>query len=387
VAPATLAPAESTPSTVATPSTAETAVASTTVPLPNTTLLPLTGFELTEIADVSVPVGFAAAPGSDTLFVIDKTGLIHAIDAGGATSEYLDLRGEVSDGFEQGLLGLAFAPDFESSGRLYVSYTDRSGATVIEEFLDEDGTPAQSETLFRAAQPAGNHNGGSMLFDERGLLYVGLGDGGGANDRYRNGQNTDTPLGAILRFDLAQPDLIPAANPFAGGGGAPEIWATGLRNPWRLSIDEGVMIVPDVGQNAYEEISLVPLNEPGPNLGWPRFEGLHCFDTSLGCDDEGLVIPVVEIPHGDAGSCSITGGFVYRGEAIPEWQGRYFYSDYCGGYLRSVTFVDGAATDHIDWTQQIGGSVGNVLAVGAAPSGELLIGVGDGRVLRVDPIR
>lgn len=147
------------------------------------------------------------------------------------------------------------------------------------------------------------------------------------------------------------------------------------------------MIVPDVGQNAYEEISLLALDLPAPNLGWSRFEGLHCFDTSSGCDEGGLIMPLVEIPHGDAGTCSITGGGVYRGAAIPEWQGRYFYSDFCGGYLRSVTFADGVATDHTDWTDELGGALGQVTVVGAGSDGELLIGVGDGRVFRVDPIR
>lgn len=193
-------------------------MATTTLPAPGTTLAPLSGLELTQIADVSVPVGFATAPGSDFVFVVDKAGLVHAVDSDGETTVYLDLRAEVSDGFEQGLLGLAFAPDYESSGRLYVSYTDRSGATVIEEFLDEGGVPTPSETLFRAGQPAGNHNGGSILFDEGGLLYVGLGDGGGANDQFGNGQNVDSPLGAILRFDLSQPDLSrpPTRSPQAG---------------------------------------------------------------------------------------------------------------------------------------------------------------------------
>ena len=241
--------------------------------------------------------------------------------------------------------------------------------------------------IFVTTQPAGNHNGGMLAFGPDGYLYIGLGDGGGADDRYGNGQRPDTVLGTLLRLDIDGGDpvggvayAIPPDNPFVDGGGAPEVWAYGLRNPWRFSFDQDLVYVGDVGQNRWEEIDVASASEGGLNYGWPIMEGTHCFSPSSGCDTDDLHLPVAEFSHGDG--CSVTGGYVYRGAAIPELDGRYFYSDYCGGWLRSFVYENGVATDAQDHTEQVG-SLTSVTSFGTDAFGELYVTTAGGDVWKL----
>lgn len=292
--------------------------------------------------DLDQPV-FAthAGDGSGRIFVLEKAGRVVALDAdGGNARTFLDIQDRVgSSSSEQGLLGLAFDPAFASNGRLFVYYTDEDGDTVIARFAANaertTADPASEAVLLTAKQPAANHNGGMLAFGPDGYLYAGLGDGGGANDRYENGQNLATILGAVLRVDVSGDGaVVPADNPFVGQEGPrPEIWAYGLRNPWRFSFDRltGDLWIADVGQNQWEEINFQPAGSPGgENYGWPIMEGTHCFQADT-CDQSGLVLPVAEYSH-DLG-CSVTGGYVYRGAAQPALQGVYFYGDYCTGRI------------------------------------------------------
>ncbi|HHW87097.1 MAG TPA: PQQ-dependent sugar dehydrogenase [Chloroflexi bacterium] len=291
-----------------------------------------------------------AGDGSQRLFVVEKTGKIWVIvDGVVQPTPFLDVSEKITTaGNEQGLLGLAFAPDFSESGHFFINYTDHQGVTTIERYTvaSRDANladPQSAFTVLTVSQPAANHNAGMLDFGPDGYLYVPLGDGGAANDRFGNGQNPNTLLGKILRLDVtsdtAQPYLIPADNPFVnanwnGQDVRDEVWAIGLRNPWRTSFDRqtGAFWVADVGQNQIEEIDVLPPGAPGgQNLGWPIMEGSSCFGAA-NCDQSGLTLPVAEYTHA-AGNCSVTGGYVYRGAAFPQWQGLYFYGDYCSGRI------------------------------------------------------
>jgi glucose/arabinose dehydrogenase len=306
------------------------------------------------------PVQMVARPGEETAYVITKTGEVWALVAGEVASQpVLDISDRVRSENERGLLSMALHP--ADTSRLYLHYSDGEGDTVVSEFTFVSPTevdPESERVLLRAEQPAANHNGGMLLFDSDGALLLGLGDGGGSGDRYGNGQNPDTLLAGLVAIDV-------------DGESEPLSYAKGLRNPWRFWIDNDMIYVADVGQNAYEEVSVVEL-APGLNFGWPITEGLHCYRPSSGCDPSGQVVPVVEVEHGDAGTCSITGGVVYRGGAIPELDGHYLYSDYCGGWLRSFRFESGAAVDEADWTEQVG-VPGNVTGFGVDGAGEVYV--------------
>jgi hypothetical protein len=271
----------------------------------------------------------------------------------------LDISDKVTHRGEQGLLGIAIHPNDPS--RLFVHYTNRSGHTVVSEYsLSGDGKTADPDSesfVFFTQQPATNHNGGMIQFGPDGFLYLGLGDGGGAGDRYGHGQRSDTPLAALVRIN---PDTL-----------ASEVWWYGLRNPWRFWIDEptGLTYIADVGQDAFEEINVAVLSEPNLNFGWPVTEGLHCYEPRQGCDTEGLTLPVLEIGHDDGGTCSITGGVVYRGPSMPGLWGHYFYSDYCGGYLRSFRWDGSLAMDLQEWTTDLGG----VVSFGTDGEGEMYV--------------
>ncbi|MGL4651179.1 MAG: PQQ-dependent sugar dehydrogenase [Caldilineaceae bacterium] len=292
------------------------------------------------------PLGLVnAGDGSGRLFVIEKAGRVQVIAAGAAAAQlFLNLSDRVgSSSSEQGLLGLAFAPDFAESGRFYVNYTNRQGNTTISRLqlgADGLGDASSEEILLTIAQPAPNHNGGHLLFGPDGMLWVGTGDGGAANDRFDNGQNPATLLGKMLRLDVsgATGYAIPADNPWVeatwnGQEVADEIWAVGLRNPWRYSFDRqtGDLWIGDVGQNLWEEVNRVPAGSfGGLNFGWPIQEASTCFQ-SAGCDTAGLEQPVLEYDH--ASHCSITGGAVYRGVASPAALGAYIFGDYCSGFV------------------------------------------------------
>lgn len=274
--------------------------------------------------------------GDGRLFVVEKPGVIRILRAGQLDPEpFLDLRDRVGSGSsEQGLLGLAFHPRFAETGALFVNYTDGAGDTVIARFTasGERADPASATVLLRIPQPFANHNGGSMAFGPDAYLYIGTGDGGSAGDPLGNGQSLNTLLGKLLRLDVdgGEPYAIPADNPFAGNGDAyPEIWAFGLRNPWRFAFDHqtGDLYVGDVGQNQWEEIDVLPAGTPGgANFGWNVREGLHAYADN---GTSGFVDPVAEYGH-DQG-CSVTGGKVVRDAALPEWQGTYLYGDFCSG--------------------------------------------------------
>ena len=287
---------------------------------------------------------------SSRLFIVEKAGTVRILTEGRLVEQpFLDIRDRVvSSGSEQGLLGLAFAPDYEQTGFFYVNYTDRRGDTAVARYqvtVDPNlADPASEATVLKLGQPAGNHNGGMLAFGPDGRLWIGTGDGGGSNDQYGNGQNPGTLLGKMLRLDVTsdsgQAYVIPADNPWLssdwnGQAVHDEVWAVGLRNPWRYSFDRstGDLWIADVGQNRYEEINRVPADSPGGlNFGWPITEGAHCFPEDKACDRRGLETPIFEYPH-EEGNCSITGSYVYRGAQIPALVGAYIFGDFCSGKI------------------------------------------------------
>jgi glucose/arabinose dehydrogenase len=286
----------------------------------------------------------------DRLFVLEQVGRIRIIENDQLLPDaFLDISDRVgSTANEQGLLGLAFhpnyaIPDAPGQGQFYVNYTDRAGNTHISRFsvMADDPYRADPESevdyLF-VEQPYPNHNGGMLAFGPDGYLYVGSGDGGSAGDPLGNGQSLATLLGKVLRLDVdsvTDAYTIPPDNPFAGGASAlPEIWAYGLRNPWRFSFDRvtGDLYIADVGQSRWEEANFQPGDSTGgENYGWSIMEGMHCYNSET-CDQNGLVLPIFEYDHAQGG-CSVTGGYVYRGVLFPQMTGNYFVADYCSGII------------------------------------------------------
>jgi len=335
------------------------------------------------------PVHLAAPAGDDRLFVVEQQGRIRIIRDGELLpTPFLDLRAQVSTGGERGLLSLAFHPDYATNGRFFVNYTGTGGETRVERFTvsgDPDLADAGSGSLvLEVEQPFGNHNGGHILFGPDGMLYVAMGDGGSGGDPLGHGQDRSTLHGALLRLDVdgGEPYAIPAGNPFVGDpGGRDEIWAVGLRNPWRISFDEpsGTLFVADVGQSGWEEVNAVDASAAGLNYGWNTMEGLECFQATS-CDTSGLTPPVIVYPTGQVG-CAIVGGHVYRGNAIPELVGHYLYSDWCGGWLRSFRLQGGEATDETTWDVP---GLGSVPSFGVGADGELyVLSTTGGRVFRI----
>jgi glucose/arabinose dehydrogenase len=283
-----------------------------------------------------------AADGSGRIFIVEQNGRIRVLQNGEVLRiPYLDIRDRVGrNANEQGLLGLAFHPRYEENGYFYVNYTDINGDTVIARFTVSGDDPQRAAPnselrLLQVKQPYGNHNGGAVVFGPDGYLYLGLGDGGSRDDPHGNGQSTVSHLGSILRIDVNEGDFyaIPQDNPFIAGGGLPEIWAYGLRNPWRITFDRqtGDLYIGDVGQNTWEEINVLTNgSSPGANFGWNYREGSHSFRGSPSADLE-LIDPVAEYDHSQG--CSVTGGYVYRGVKMPEWYGIYLYGDFCSGHV------------------------------------------------------
>jgi glucose/arabinose dehydrogenase len=283
-----------------------------------------------------------AGDGSGRLFVVEQPGRIRIIQQGRLLEEpFLEIAGRVRYGGEQGLLGLAFHPDYKKNGRFFVNYVRKTdGSTVVAEFRVSSNANvalADERTLLTVAQPYPNHKGGMVEFGPDGFLYIALGDGGSGGDPGNRGQNTHELLGKILRIDVdrGMPYEIPNDNPFVGGGGRPEVFAYGLRNPWRFSFDRqtGELWAADVGQNEWEEIDIV---KRGGNYGWRVMEGTHCFLPRQGCARDGLVPPVAEYGH-DGGRCAITGGYVYRGARVPALRGAYLYADFCSGEIFALS--------------------------------------------------
>ena len=342
------------------------------------------------LTGLSQPVFLAAPPGDARLFVVEQTGRIRIAGADGQLlgDPFLDLSGRVGTAPEGGLLTMAFHPRYADNGQVFVYYTDTEDDTVVERYTvsgDPDRLdPGSAKRILALAQRRQNHNGGMLQFGPDGMLYIFLGDEGGAGDPFGNGQNPETLHGSILRIDVdgGDPYAIPDDNPFVGEEGARgEIWAIGVRNPWRSTFDfpDNVLYVADVGQNEREEINAVPAAEAGVNYGWSTMEGSACYQSS-GCDMSGLTLPVVEYIH-DGSVCSVTGGYVYRGSQLPEIAGHYFYSDFCTGFLRSFRFDGGQATDERRWNV---GSLGAVSSFGVDGAGELYVVNLTGSVSRIE---
>lgn len=341
------------------------------------------------------PVDVQAPPGDRArVFVVEQAGRIRILRDGTLVARpFLDLAGRVASGGERGLLGLAFHPDYARNGRLFVNYTDLRGDTVLAEFRassDPDVADASGErVLLRVAQPFANHNGGGLAFGPDGKLYAGLGDGGSAGDPLGNGQRLDTLLGKLLRLDVdaGMPYAIPADNPFAGRSDARgEIWAYGLRNPWRFGFDRagGDLFIGDVGQAQREEIDVgSATRRGGENYGWNVAEGTRCFAPPSGCDLSGLTPPVLDYGHDEG--CSVTGGVVYRGCRMPGWHGTYFYGDFCSGFVRSFRLEAGRAVERRDWTATLGPGLGQVSSFGVDADGEIYVLDYDGDVFRLVP--
>ncbi len=350
-------------------------------PLPET-------LALTEVVSgLNSPV-FLTAPRSDArLFILEKPGRIRVFQNGALLpTPFLDISGEVSTGNEQGLLGLAFHPQYATNGFFYINFTGLDGHTRIRRYSVSTtanvAITGSAKLILQVNQPYGNHNGGMLAFGPDGMLYIGMGDGGSGGDPHGHGQDRSTLLGDMLRLNVDQGDpYVPAAgNPFIGMGSARgEIWAYGLRNPWRFSFDRssGDLYIADVGQSEREEINVVPSTLAGVNYGWRIMEGTSCYNAAT-CSQTGLTLPVLD--YGRTNACSVTGGYVYRGSLIPELAGHYFYSDFCGGWLRSFRYANGQATEQREW--DVGG-MGAVSSFGEDAAGELYVLNLSGRVFRI----
>jgi hypothetical protein len=342
---------------------------------------------------LTFPLYLTAPDGDTRLFIVEKGGTIRIVKDGSLLpSPFLDISGQVSSGREQGLLGFAFHPQYATNGRFIVHYTDLAGDTRVSGFRvspDPDAADAASEVSILAEdQPFSNHNGGQVLFGPDGYLYIMLGDGGSADDPGGRGQSLADLLGSILRVEPLEGGgyAVPPDNPFASTAGArPEIWSYGLRNPWRVAFDPatGDLYIADVGQTRWEEVDVSPSADGagrGLNFGWSVMEGPECFRDSS-CDQDAFELPVLSYDHDDG--CSITGGFVYRGAAIPALQGHYFYSDFCRGWVRSFRFEDGSAADQFQWPALAPG--GGVPSFGLDATGELYVMSTDGAVFKIVP--
>jgi glucose/arabinose dehydrogenase len=403
--------AATTTTAVASPSTTvagePSSTTTTTTPLPT---IDTGQVELQQLAEVDQPVAFAARAGDPALYIAEREGRIRRIEivttsrrrSGSTTpvttqtftierTPVLDISDEVvSEGQEQGLLGLAFSTD---GNRLYVAYTGADSRQYLDEYPMGAERPDSTERreILVVDDFAPNHNGGQLAFGPDGFLYWAMGDGGGGGDPQDTGQDPNDLLGSILRIDpdvlddAAQPYAVPDGNPFAGGGGAPEVWAYGLRNPWRFSFDRitGDLWIADVGQGEVEEIDFLPATDDGrgagrgANLGWSNLEGDQSFE---GRDAPEGAVPPVHVYGRDRG-CSVTGGFVYRGDRIPEMVGAYIYGDFCEGEVRALVVDEGEVVDD----RVLGLSVPNLSSFGQDPEGELYALSLDGPVYRLVP--
>jgi glucose/arabinose dehydrogenase len=325
---------------------------------------------LVPVASVEQPLALAVRPSDPSLYVAEKTGRVVAIRDGVVDpTPVLDLSDEVSLGAEQGLLGLAFSPD---GSFLYVDFTDLHGDTHVEEFtmLGDRADVATRRRVLFVRQPFSNHNGGNLVFGPDDMLYVGLGDGGSGGDPLGNGQSLSTLLGKILRIDprAGRPYAIPPDNPFLGRPDVrPEIWALGLRNPWRFSFDgrNGDLWIGDVGQSSWEEIDVQPAGSAGGlDFGWNLMEGDHPYAGASPTTD--LVPPIYEYSHA-AGACAVTGGYVYRGRSIPALTGAYVFGDFCLGRLEALRVGPGGTVQH--WL--LGPVLPNLASFGEDDRGEL----------------
>jgi glucose/arabinose dehydrogenase len=343
--------------------------------------------KLTEVASgLDLPVAFATREGDDGFYVNEQhEGRVRRIVDGNVEAQpVLDIGGEVSTATEQGLLGLTFSPD---GSLLYINYTDNEGDTQIEEFAMNGNVADEStrRTVLTVDQPFANHNGGNVVFGPDDMLYIGMGDGGSAGDPQDNAENRNALLGKMLRIDPRRRGnaayTVPGDNPFVDDANArPEVWMYGLRNPWRYSFDRatGDLWIADVGQNAWEEVDFAPAGENGQNWGWDTREGAHDYEPPA---PPGVVEPIFETSHQD-GNCSITGGFVYRGEAVAELRGAYLFTDVCNGDIVALSQRDGALVDN----RSLGINASQVSTFGEDERGELyVVSLDQGTVSRIDP--
>lgn len=365
------------------------------------------------------PVAVVQDPTNPAVFfVVEQAGRIRTLrNRAIEPIDFLDIRSAVGSGGERGLLGLVFSPDYASSGRFFVNFTDRAGDTVVARFR-RSANPLVADAASRfdlrwgtgrepvIRQPFANHNGGHLAFGPDGYLYIGLGDGGSGNDPENHAQNPNSLLGKMLRIDVNVPDshlsgyVIPADNPFLDNvpvAARPEIWSFGLRNPWRYNFDDpsrggtGALVIADVGQGAWEEISYEPRNRGGRNYGWRNREGAHANVGSVPPAYQPLTDPIHEYSH--AQGQSVTGGFVYRGRRLgPAFVGRYFFADYVTGRVWSIGLTINASTGDatsaslMEHTASLGGAsqIGNVSSFGTDADGELyIVSHEQGRILRL----
>jgi glucose/arabinose dehydrogenase len=327
---------------------------------------------------LSSPVFLTQPLNDGRIFVVEQAGTIRVIRDGVLqTTPFLDITGRVLSGGERGLLSVAFHPQYATNHFFYIYFTTQiNGDIRIERFTAttaDAADPATSKLILTVAHSTqNNHNGGLVSFGPDGMLYAGLGDGGGGGDPAGNGQNYNALLGSLLRLDVdhGDPYLIPPDNPFVNQiNRRGEIWAKGLRNPWRYVFDAptGLLYIADVGQNLHEEVDVQPASAGGLNYGWNVMEGASCYNASS-CTQTGLTLPIIDYGHTN-GACSITGGYVYRGSAIPGIRGHYFYSDYCSGFLHSFRYSNGSAVDQKDW----GLMTSLVTSFGVDAAGELYV--------------
>jgi hypothetical protein len=342
---------------------------------------------------LSAPLFLTAPPGDTSReFVVEQTGRIRIIRHDTLlAAPFLDVSALITCCSERGLLSMAFHPQYASNGFFYVDYTNTSGDTRVMRYHvsanPDSADPASAGLVLGQTQPFTNHKGGLLLFGPDGYLYVGFGDGGSGGDPQGNGQNLGTWLGKILRIDVngALPYAVPASNPFVGvAADKPEIWAYGLRNPWRFSFDRltGDLYIGDVGQGEHEEVDVQPASGGGGrNYGWNIMEGLFCYNASS-CLQTGLTLPALDYTHADG--CAIVGGYVYRGARLPAIAGQYFYSDNCTNFVRSFQLASGQATNKTDWPALAPAGEG-VTSFGEDARGEQYITTGAGNVYRIVP--
>jgi glucose/arabinose dehydrogenase len=340
---------------------------------------------------LNAPMLATAPPGDARLFIPERTGAIRILEDGVVEPQpFLTVSG-VSTCSECGLLGLAFHPEFAANGRFFVHYTASAGGGTIESRIVEYSAnpasdvarPTAERTILTLDQPALNHNAGSISFGSDGYLYVPFGDGGVS----ANAQNPRSWLGSVLRIDIdgGVPYAIPPGNPYDGINGAREVWATGLRNPYRSSFDRGTgdLYIGDVGQNAWEEVSVGPAGLAGLNYGWATMEGNACYQPSTGCNTAGLTLPAVAYPNPAQGR-SVVGGYVYRGTSMPALRGTYFYADFFSGWIRSFRLAGGVATHQRDWSSSLG-TVNSISGFGEDAAGELYVTSFNGTVYQIVP--
>jgi glucose/arabinose dehydrogenase len=345
--------------------------------------------EVVAAAGLDQPIYLASPPGDATrMFVAERPGRIRVIQNGQLlAAPFIDIATRVSTSGERGVLSFAFHPQYAQNGRFFLHFNNLNGDIVVEQFTASAGNAnvanAQSVEVIRIPHPTfDNHNGGVAAFGPDGMLYISTGDGGGGGDPNQNAQNTTRLLGKLLRIDVSTlPYRIPPSNPLAGFGRGEEIWAIGLRNPWRWSFDmsDRRIYIADVGQGRFEEVDVVATDAPNLNYGWPITEASSCYPNEP-CSKSGQTLPVLEFDH-LTGACAVTGGYVYRGAAVPELQGRYFYSDYCAGFIRSFRLApNNQAIERVDWNLP---SVGRVLSFGEDANREVYVITASAKIYRI----